>query len=305
MSTHELLAAPDLHPSAPDAVPTAPGVIGGVAMSHVEVVRRDFNRGLFDREDPLEGAGEMLSDFGFADIYAVDMRRQKDLIGKLHANVLAHSRNGRIPGATIQVVEYNDVRTGSREPPRRFVRLEAESLRSTHMSLFARFLPFGDHLYVAVSCFILPPLSLWRFIRALFVSGIVFLLINLFLPFLGFFVAIGVLVWHYRDVVRALSQGESLSLALRQHFNKANDLGTFNTDDVLMFFKSAVPIVLTSIHEVFAEAGIPVDVLERAIQNISFVTNVSTGGGAFNAINSAVGGSNNSVVAVAARVARG
>lgn len=294
-------------PASPDSVAlpsaAAPGTLPTVVtISDAQIARRDFNRGFLDRQDPLEGAGIPLHAFEFAASYPVKRALQPDLLNRLHANVYTRVRDGNVADAAAELVEFKDVKTGQREAARRYVVIQSETARGTRMSVFTTFLTYGDNLYLAVNSFILPPISWWTTLFAL-AGTAVLLLTSLQGGILGLLLYALILGFFFRDVLRDLSQGEPLDLALRKKFPKRGKYSTFNTDDMLMFFKSTLPLVLTSVQEVFEQAGVPVDVLERAIQNVNMVTNIDTRGGAVNAINSVLGGMGNRVSGGAARAA--
>src|SRR5262249_54541138 len=115
--------------------------------------------------------------------------------------------------------------------------------------------------------------------------------------FLGLMIALIFEAWYLRDIIKGLSQGEPLDLLIRKKYNKTFNLGTFNIDDILMFYKSVVPMILRSMQDVFRHNNIDVDVLEKYIQNINYVTSITnSGGGIFNAINSVIGGNGNRTI---------
>lgn len=281
------------------AYPKKRRVIDPGPLSEARITDRAFNRGFLDRSDPLEDKGATLPGFNFAASYPVQRDKQSNLIHKLHANAYAHVRGGEIP-ADVNVVDFHDDRTRSREEPRRYLVIEAETIRSTRVSVYTTFLTYGDNLYVALDTFILPPLSVLRALVAGIVTVLVLAVASLGGGILGFLLWGALVAWFFRDVVRSLSQGDRPELALRKKFPKSPKYSTFDTDDVLVFFKSSVPLVLRSIQEVFEDADIPVDVLERAIQNVNFVNTINTGGGMFNAVNSVLAGVGNRVGSAAA-----
>ena len=297
-SPHETLAPAHPEPAAAPGNGRPAWRVGGVELSPAEIVRRPVNGTILDRSDPLEGAGAWLRDFSFAIAYPVDRDQQEKVVRELFGNVYGHVRDQSIPDAKVQVVDFDDVGAGNAEKPRRYVLIDAETRRRTHMSVFATFCGYGDHLYVSVQSFVLPPLSIWRATLAILfsfvllryggaVSGVVGL------GGLGLLLSLGVVAWYFRDVIRSLLAGDPPGLALRRRFPGRENLGTFNRDDVLMHFKSTVSLTLHAIQEVFEDNDIPIDVLERVGQTVDMSTNVSVNGGILNILGSIVGGAGN------------
>jgi hypothetical protein len=84
---------------------------------------------------------------------------------------------------------------------------------------------------------------------------------------------------------------------LRKSFNKGLDLGTFNLDDILVFFKYVNPQILNSIRDVLIANGVNENTLEaidRQIQNINYVTNINNSdSGVLNMVGNIIGGNKN------------
>lgn len=276
----------------------APGrIVGDVGLpgGQLQPTLREFNRGLFDRSDPLESAGTNLEQFGVSVSYPVEHGVHSVVLAELLATVCTRLRGNSIPGAALRLVDFKDAAAGS-EPPRRYVVMEKETVRATHMSVFATFRSYGDFLYVSVDSFILPPLNLMRLLRAMALSFAVFVASMIFLtPFGAMFITVPALVWHFRDVVSSLRQGDTLHMALRRRYHTQNNFGTFNTDDMLVHFKSTLTLAIDGIAEVFEANGIPVDVLNQAKQTINQTTVLNNSGGVMNMIGSAIGGVSNVV----------
>lgn len=237
---------------------------------------QEFNRFILDRKDPFESQGAHLPQFELSLSYPVNQSELPKVIAALFHEVPSSFR-GKLPGVQIEIVDFRDARI--QEEPRRYLIVSRETSRKTRMALYSTFQSFGESLYVAVDCFILPPVSVARvLIMALLTFA--FLLQGL-LTIIGFPLAVAACAWYYRDVIRSLRHGEPLDLAIRRKFHKPPVHGTFNTDDILKFYKSALPLLLEGMQVVFKKHGIPVDVIEQAMQNIYFVNNINTNGGSF------------------------
>jgi hypothetical protein len=102
-------------------------------------------------------------------------------------------------------------------------------------------------------------------------------------------------IFFYRSTIASLRHGDSLYLALRKRFSKKHNLATFNTDDIFMFYKSVVPLMLRSMQSVFNDYDIPVTVIEDYIEIISNSTSVINiqEGGVFNNLGNILTGKGN------------
>ena len=264
-------------------------------------IQRTFNRGFLDRSDPLEAAGTELRQFGFFVTHAVPRDRQAAVVSALYGTVHERLRGKSIPGADVKVVDYKDAATGN-EPARRYLVVTSETRRRTYMGVFATFRSYGDYLYVSVDSYMLPRMDVLGFLWAVFMAmGLVFIVGTFTFGIGVFFFVIPYLLWHYRDVLRHLGAGDSLGMALRRRFHGGNHLGTFNTDDVLAYFKSTVSLILEGVEEVFQAHGISVEAIEQFQQNVSMTTQVINTGGILNVMGNIVGGAGNLVNAATGR----
>lgn len=241
-----------------------------------------FNRGLLDRKDPLEAQGTELQQFSLSISYPVDGARLSPVIGDLFQRVTSSISGGKIPDTKVEFVDFKDVRVD--EPARRYLVIDRDTPRETRTAVYATFQAFGENLYVSIDAFILPPLSVLRIV----ITALILLLLvpNVLAGFAfvgftktGLFLVAASLTWYFSNMIKSLRHGEHFGVALRKQFHKSLRLGTFNRDDVLKFYKSTLPLVFGCIHDVFEKYDIPVDVVDQAIQQIQFVTNISTGGG--------------------------
>jgi hypothetical protein len=243
-----------------------------------------FNRGFFDRKDPLENAGTYLNNFSVTYSCPVEQKHHWKVLTELYNSVQDKVVKGNIPGATRELVDYKDAKTSHNEPPRHYIIVSLNTVRGFKMSVYANFLTYGDNLFISINSVVLGPLDKVAF------------LINLFFNTIFSITVVGLA--YYLDIIRGMSQGEPLSLIFRKKHPKAHNLGLFNTDDILMFYKSVVPMIMRSVQEVFENNNIPVDVLEKHIQNINYVTNVNDSstnisGGISGIISGVIGGTNN------------
>ncbi|HEU4321897.1 MAG TPA: hypothetical protein VFS21_02000 [Roseiflexaceae bacterium] len=67
----------------------------------------------------------------------------------------------------------------------------------------------------------------------------------------------------------------NISLALREVFGDFSENESFNADDVFMFLKSVLPIVIESIRQVFEENNIDVKTLDEFATVVNNVNNIN------------------------------
>lgn len=295
-----------------------------------EVVKRTFNRGFFDRSDPFEGAGIMFLGASSASSYRVDRDKHSTVLSQLFGTVYARLRASSIPDVSVKLVDYNDAWIPS-EPARRYVVVEKDTPRETRMQLNVNFRSYGDYLYVAIDAYVLPSLHLFKMLRewarmayiilmVLWVGSFVAAALGVMAMVLstvgmgvagGFQVAgmgvetllwmwiAGYLLYRFREVLRSLSAGDTLPMALRRQYHRGLHDKTFDVDDVLAFYKSTALLAVDAIAEVFEANGIPTDILGQIRQTINLSTNVINNGGSLNVFGEVNGAAGNTVTATA------
>lgn len=269
-------------------VPVSP--VRAAAGTLPAAVGRPFNRSPLDRKDPFESAGLPLDAFTFSSSFPVSRTEQEALVRDMHAALAHRLGAGSLPRAALQLVDFDDVAHRD-EPARRYVAVSVETTRKTHMSVYTQFMPYGEHLYTTVRSYILPPLSVTRLVlTVLFALALYAVVSPTTSGFTGLVLALGVMAWTFRGVIRNVLAGDDPVLALRKRFPRKFNSGTFNTDDTLAFFKSAMNLNLHAIQEVFERHDVPIDVIERARQQFNSVTNINTGAGTINSVGSVLGG---------------
>lgn len=281
-----------------------------------------FNRGFLDIHDPTDFAGIGQPGFSIAHTYMVDKQQLPLICDELYAHVLDKLQAEAVGKVTLRTTDYLDGRHQNREQPRKYIVVEHNTNRGTRSSIFIRFLPFGDNLYVAVDSYVLGSINwLSVLVRALITLVPVFIIFaylsitaamySLTAQFnqygqrqssglgAGFFCCFVPLVFFllllWIDVFRAFKQHGNVTLALRQNFSHAPNDQSFNVDDVLMFFKSALPLVIFSVRDVFETYDLPLHTLDDFVANVNNVVNISSGGGPLAVVRSIIGGKNSSV----------
>jgi hypothetical protein len=84
----------------------------------------------------------------------------------------------------------------------------------------------------------------------------------------------------------------NIFLGLRQSFYQMSNSRSFNTDDVLMTLKSVLPLILSSIIEVFGKYGLSVNSLDEFATTIQTINNIQNVYGTGNAVAGAGGQAN-------------
>lgn len=290
------------------------------------IQQKAFSRNFFDRQDPTEGIGQLIIPFSFSNIYDDVDKDSKigEICDELYEKVLAKLNSGELgKDMRFEIYDYKDARQGDKESARRYLVITRETKRKTRITILARFLRYGNKLYVGVDSFILGdtnwlqiigftaltilPFSCYIFtlvpavIQNILASldpfgnsssgsaGSIFLFALQYtfcciLPWLIFTV---VSLW--LNSIRNFRHEGDLLLALRQSFNQILNSRSFNTDDILMTLKSVLPLILSSIREVFQKHNIPVKSLDEFAATVQTVTNIQNIYGSSNAVAGAGG----------------
>lgn len=282
-----------------------------------------FNRSFLDRKDPAESIGLNLLGFSLAHLYSdIDREKLTKVRRELYERVLQKLRACTLEHVQFSVVGYGDDKRRAIEGERDYIVVTRETLRGTRGTILARYLAYGNNLYVSVDSYVLGSLDVGSLLRRVLISFVPLLLLlcpllcavpgflaSLMDPFAnagtrssGISRAMGGLfccsiplfgIWFvlWLDVIRGFYQHKDLMLAFRQVFNHVPNDDTFNLDDILMFFKSVLPIITYTIRDVFEENGIEVKTLDEFISNINNVM-INTSGGSISMSNSTIGQAN-------------
>jgi len=297
---------------------------------NTSVKPKPFNRDYFDRQDPTEGIGKLIIPFSFSNIY--DDANQGDklttICAELYDKVLEKLRAGDL-GKDIKfsLIDYKDFKQASKEQARRYLAITRETNRKTRITILARFLPYGNKLYVSVDSFVLGntnwlkiigiialtllPFSCYTFsllpaiiqsainnltysfygsgnnqnsaIGQVLLSGLSYTLCCI-IPWLIF-----AIMFLWLNVIRNSRHEGNLMLGLRQSFNQILNSRSFNIDDILMTLKSILPLILSSIIDVFKKYDLPVKSLNEFAATIQTINNIQNIYGSGNAV-AGVGG---------------
>ncbi|MCI5140286.1 MAG: hypothetical protein D3909_00785 [Candidatus Electrothrix sp. ATG1] len=250
-----------------------------------------FNRGWFDRKDPSERIGQYLSCFSLYQVYN-DVKDLKKIKENIYDELLKNINNNTPDYIKTSLVEFADLQNKHVEGERKYIVIERETPRKTQAKILIRFLELNDKLYLGIDSYILGKFSLWEFIKRLLLTYFVLAVVNVInIPFFfiaafigkmalfnlylsGFSLFIGVFMWI--DVIRGFLHHKRCGLAFRQCFNKIPDAESFNTDDIFMFFKGILPIVVSTIKTTFKENDIEYNTLDDFLVSVTNTNNMQT-----------------------------
>lgn len=294
------------------------------------VQQKAFSRDYFDRQDPTEGIGEIIIPFSFSSIYDdVDKdSKLSEICAELYEKVLAKLKSGDL-GKDIQfeILDYKDAKQGGKESARRYLAITRETNRKTRITILARFLPYGNKLYVGVDSFVLGNANwlkvigminltlspfvcyFFTFIPAIIQSmvaslnpfgngsqgggiGQTFMLMFLYTCGCIFPWLIFAIMFLWLNTIRNFRHEGNLLLGLRQSFNQILNSRSFNIDDVLMTLKSVLPLILSSVREVFEKHNLSVKSLDEFAATIQTINNIQNVYGMGNAVAGAGGQAN-------------
>lgn len=285
-----------------------------------------FNRDLYDIRDPLEFAGIRQNRFCISFTYEVGKKMLPQICDELYSEVVKRAQEESVSKVSIEVNDYLDASQQGKEQPRRYIVISRETNRSTRCGIFVRFLPFGDHLYIGVDSYVLGAIDWIALVVRLILTLIPLFILFSYLSFVNFINSFSspfssspfssrsssgldaglfccfiplllfvVLLWV--DTIKAFRQHGNLWLALRQSASLLPSGHSFDVDDTLMFFKSALPLIIFSVRAVLQKYNIPIKSIDDTIiQNINNTVTISSGGGILSIVGSIIGGNNNRAV---------
>lgn len=276
-----------------------------------------FNQSFFDVHDPADLVGVRQSQFSISQIYELDQQRSEAICEELYLHVYEKLKDGAVGRISLQHLDYLDYQRQKEEPARKYIVIERETNRGTKMNVLIRFLTIGNNLYVAVDSYVIGTLDIIGLVVRIILTVIPLGFVTFYLSMVAWISSISYrrdsslsdassifcclapvllfVIFLWVDVVRAYRQHGNLNLALRQNLNVIRESQSFDRDDVLMFFKSSLPLVIVSVKEVLENNKLPVVTLDNFVANVSEVVNIFSGGGPLSIINSVIGGKGSSV----------
>lgn len=285
---------------------------------------KEFNNGFPSLNDPEEFLGTWQKQFSESFVYVVPRDKVEQVHDEILQSLINKLGSGSLGNCTFRRIDYLDRAYRSIEKPRNYILIEKETVRGTHLTVSLKVITMGDNLYVSIDSYSLGRIAfmplLVRVLITLLVPLLLFIPVLLLLSRLGGQVApietryspdlaipliysdpgilclivplllFFLLAWN--RVIRAWSRHRNLILALRQAFLGPINTHSFDIDETIMFFKSALPLVTYSIHNVLEKYDLPIKNLEQFSQNIMNVTTISNGSGNISFIDSIFGNHN-------------
>lgn len=220
--------------------------------------------------------------------------RLNDLCAMLYQRVYKSVSDGTLQEARVRLLHYSKS-TFTQSDTRKYLLITRDTIQGNRTTVFLRFIEFGNNLYVGLDVYSLGRINWFTFLMR--VNATILLLSLFFTPspisIIPFFLIL-ILWW---KIVWRMNYEKKPWLALRQEHPGKIGLGPFDSDDVIMFSKSAVHLAVTTVRDVFGEVGLPVDSLDEFIVSINNLsidnsTKVDNRGGAI--MHSAIGIGNKS-----------
>ncbi len=267
-------------------------------------IKRYFHRHFFDKLDPAQRMGTHFPAFSVFHLYS-DIDQQKThavcksvyerIINKVCKDIPSHIK--------VELVSFADKKLESLEGSRDYIVITRTTARGTRSTIIVRCFPYGRNIYLALDSYALGTLNYQHLIVRIYASIIPFILLlcpilcilgNLFQSIvstgrlapdhitssflqLSFcIIPIGILiVFMWLDLIRGFFYHRNLRIALRESFNSFAEDESFNADDVFMFLKSILPIVIESIQQVFKENNIDIRMLEDFARVVNNINNIN------------------------------
>ncbi|GEM_PF-1684328 len=240
--------------------------------------------------DPAACSGIQLPRLSFYNTYAIDRNKinLQKFCHELYTIIFEKIKSGSLENVSLDSVTYQFTVDASERP---YLILRRSLMRwNAKATIFIRFLPYGDNLYVGLSSFVLGTLDFHRLIRKAWFSLVTIAPITFaamlslafvsVIPVIGLALAQIILAVVVLIIASILSmicpqlswlviRGYNLKESLQQTFMRGLDLDIFNTDDAEMFMISTLNLVADTIKASFEAEGLPVDALENFVVNIS------------------------------------
>ncbi|MFK8185251.1 MAG: FHA domain-containing protein [Phormidesmis sp.] len=237
---------------------------------------------------PADGVGLKIRAFDLQHTYRLDQKENNidSICEKLYVRVYQAVSEGRLGDSKVRPVIYAKD-TAKAPDRRRYILITRDTVHGNRSTVFVRFIEFGENLYVGLDVYTLGDVSWFKVLKKGAITAALFFLSPLTL-FLSLF-SIPIIWW---KLFWRISYEKNVMLAIRQEFPGTIGGGPFDYDDVFMFSKSTVSLIVKTVRNVFEEEKLPLESLDAFIQQINNVTQINTEGGAISMVNSAVGTDN-------------
>ncbi|MBE9063945.1 FHA domain-containing protein [cf. Phormidesmis sp. LEGE 11477] len=237
---------------------------------------------------PEDGVGLKIRAFDLQHTYRIDKKENDidSICEKLYVRVYQAVSEGRLGDSKVRPVIYAKDAANTQDR-RRYILITRDTVHGNRSTVFVRFIEFGENLYVGLDVYTLGNVSWFKLLKKGAITAALFFLSPLTL-FLSLF-AIPIIWW---KLFWRIGYEKNVMLAIRQEFPGIIGGGPFDYDDVFMFSKSTVSLIVKTVRNVFEEEKLPLESLDAFIQQINNVTQINTEGGAISMVNSAVGTDN-------------
>ena len=271
-----------------------------------------INRGFFDKEHPEVNLGEWMRRYTVSHLSNLKVEETnkieniiQDLYTITYDNLVNYISNTD-EKAIVKVIKYKDKEVPN-DKERLYISIKIRTIRRTEITTLCRFYKSNNQIYIGLDSYALGKLNWFMFI-GLNLLWLIILIPTLF-ALLGLIIAdlatlfyglqsfsIGLLfttlfsfifkiilslpgiflgVWIWGDIIRGLNQKESLERAIRQRFHKTVSTNSFDLDDILIYLKTVIPLVLNSNIKAFEKNGINVkDTNDYLIKLVEEIQNV-------------------------------
>lgn len=277
-----------------------------VKASASPVKEKKFNYGFPSLHYPEEFLGTWQPKFSTNFVYVVPQDKIWQVHDEILENLIDKVQFGALGNSSFRRIDYLDNAYKSVEEPRNYILIEKETVRGTRLTVSLKVITMGENLFVSIEAYVLGGLnqSSVQMHSMLTIGYLLAVLVFLFDIFgsgfsiqkffiLCFLVPLGaIFISSWKNTVRAWFNHGDLGLALRQSHSGYINQHSFNQDDMMMFFKSTLPLIIYSIQDVFAKHGLPIKNLEQFSQNIMNVTSISNESGSISFKNVIFGNNN-------------
>jgi hypothetical protein len=228
-----------------------------------------INLGLrwFKISSPSDGVGIWLHPFDLYQTYSVDRNHLGQICEKLYQRVYQAVSDGSLDNAKVRFVIYKKLNF-LQEDTRKYLLVTRDTIHGSRTTILVRFLGYGDNLYVGIDVFSLGRINWLTFLLRILLTSVLFSFLMFIIP--AFLIA---LLWW--KIFWRMSYEKRFWLALRQEHPGKIGIGPFDDDDVIMFSKSTLHLAVRAIRDVFSEEDLPIESLDRFIQNINNTTIVN------------------------------
>lgn len=239
----------------------------------------------FRINSPEDGVGLWLSSFSLAQTYLIDQVNTQRICQKLYSCVINRIEEGSLGDAKNRMLIYRQ-NTFEYDDKRAYIRITRDTVRGIRTTIFVRFLNYGNNIYVGLNTYVLGSLNWFSLFTKAFLTFVLLapislntLLSSLFYfhiyknPFMTTIAFLIIILMWWKLAWRSFYE-KSIVLALRQEFpgKRIGSSGSFDADDIVLFSKSTLHLIVDSIREIFKEEDLPLDSLDDFIENISNIT---------------------------------